>query len=48
MATLDRGVKQHDVKFWCEQHCPVHGAQQMMERAEPAKTIACQQEDLFS
>lgn len=33
--------------FFCEKHCPVHGAQATLDWKEPAKTIAGHQEILF-
>ncbi len=46
-ATETNGLKKYDAKFWCAHHCPIHGAQQMMEWKEPAKTITGEQEGLF-
>lgn len=43
----DRGLRIHSTSMFCEKHCPIHGAQATLEWAEPAKTIAGEQEGLF-
>lgn len=40
-------AKTGKTEFHCADHCPVHGAQQMMEWAAPARTITGEQEGLF-
>lgn len=46
-AEKQSSITTYDAKFWCAHHCPIHGAQQMLEWAAPAKTITGEQEGLF-